>query len=64
MINFVYSSCVKWNSLIDKILEKSLPSESRVLIEGSVQNSDLCALIPFVKKKTEEHIAGMPSIEQ
>ena len=51
MRNFVYSSCVKWNSLIDKILEKSVPSESGVVIRGSVQNSDLCASIPFVKKK-------------
>ena len=42
MINFVYSSCMKWNSLIDKILERSLPSESGIIIKGSVQNSDLC----------------------
>ena len=51
MRNFIYNSCVKWNSLVDKIFERSLPSESGVLIKGSVENSDFCASIPFVKNK-------------
>ena len=51
MKNFIYNSCVKWNSLVDKIFERSLPSESGVLIKGSVENSDFCASIPFVKNK-------------
>ena len=51
MRNFLYSSCVEWNGLIDKVLERNLPNKKGIVIEGSVNNSDFCATLPFVKKK-------------
>ena len=49
--NFVFNSSVKWNSLINKILERPSLCENGVVVGGSVTNSDFCASIPFVKKK-------------
>ena len=48
---FVYNSSVKWNSLINKLFEKTPLSANRVVVGGSVANSDFCASIPFIKKK-------------
>ena len=49
--NFLFNSCVEWNSLIDKVLEKAPLDKNGVVIRGSVNNSDFCATIPFVKRK-------------
>ena len=47
---FVYNSSVKWNSLINKLFEKTPHSDNWVVVEGPVANSDFCASIPFIKK--------------
>ena len=48
---FVYNSSVKWNSLINKLFEKTPRSANGVVVGGSVANSDFSASIPFIKKK-------------
>ena len=49
--SFVYNSCAIWNSLVDNILEKSLPNAKNIVVQGSSENSDFCATVPFVKIK-------------
>ena len=49
--NFVYNSCILWNSLIGNIFERSLPSENGIIIRGSSRSSDFCATIQFIKNK-------------
>ena len=49
--NFVFKSTTLWNSLIDKILEKSATNKDGLVIRGSVINSDFCATIPFIKSR-------------
>ena len=51
MKNFVYNACVKWNYLIEKILQHAPLNDNGVIVRGSVANSDFCATIPFIKKK-------------
>ena len=49
--SFAYNSCVIWNSLVENILEKSLPNVKNIVVQGSSKNSDFCATVPFVKNK-------------
>ena len=54
--NFVFHSNSIWNKLIINILQRSLPGENGMVVRGSSKNSDLCATLPFVKKKAENDI--------
>ena len=49
--SFIYNSCVIWNSLVQNILEKSLPNVKNIVVQGSSKNSDFCATVPFIKNK-------------
>ena len=63
--NFVFSSCSIWNKLVGNILEKNsltcLHSQNYVIIRGSSKNSDLCATIPFVKRKLKAFLLDQQS---
>ena len=49
--NFVFSSSVIWNKLLDKIFNKCTAQPDGVVIPGSALNSDLAASSGVIKKK-------------
>ena len=49
--NFVYNSCMLWNTLISDMFERSVPNDSGIIVRGSTENSDFCAPIQFIKNK-------------
>ena len=57
--NFVFNSCVIWNKLVENILERSLPNEDGIVVQGSVKNSDFCATVPFIKNKLKAKLLSM-----
>ena len=63
--NFVFRACTIWNSLIEHMLEKSLPVETGkykgIIITGSSENSDFCAKMSFVKNKLKTHLLNEQS---
>ena len=65
--NFVFNACTIWNSLIEDMLEKSLPLDKGkfkgTVIKGSAKNSDLCATMSFIKNKLKCHLLDKQSSE-
>ena len=50
--NFVYSGCLIWNKLINRLLEDCLPGDTLVIVPGSCPYTDLYTTpISFVKTK-------------
>ena len=54
--NFVFQSSSIWNKLIVNILHRNLPVENVIVVKGSLQNSDLCTTLPFVKKNRNDFL--------
>ena len=52
--NFLYQATKIWNDLKDKILNKSTPSETGLIISGNTENSDLACSIGFVKNRLKQ----------
>ena len=63
--NFVFSASTIWNSLIGDMLEKSLPLDKGkfkgTVVQGSSENSDLCATVSFIKNKLKSHLLDQQS---
>ena len=64
--NFLYQATKIWNDFKDKILNKSTPSETGLIISGNTENSDLACSIGFVKNKLKqcllaEQLGGDPN---
>ena len=62
--NFVFQSSSIWNKLIVNILQRNLQSENGIVVRGSSQNSDLCATLPFVKKKLKTILFNQQSVHR
>ena len=60
--NFVFQSSSIFNKLIINILQRNLPGENGIVFRGSSQNSDLCATLPFVKKKLKTILFNQQSL--
>ena len=54
--NFVFKASQIWNKLIYHLLNKSTPCSNGMIIQGSTENSDLLASIPFIKFKLKESL--------
>ena len=60
--NFVFNSCVIWNRLVENILERSLPNEKGIVVQGSGKNSDFCASMPFIKNKLKSELLNLQGL--
>ena len=54
--NFVYNSCVIWNSIINFTISKSRPESSGVVVTGTLKNSDLTISVPVMKFRLVSHL--------
>ena len=54
--NFVYNSCVIWNSILNHVLSKSSSESSGVVVTGTSKNSDLTISVPVAKHRLISHL--------
>ena len=56
--NFVYNSCVIWNSILNHVLSKSISESSGVVVLdlGTSKNSDLTISVPVPKHYLISHL--------
>ena len=60
--NFVYNSCVIWNSIINFTISKSRPESSGVVVTGTLKNSDLTISVPVMKFRLVSHLLKSLSV--
>lgn len=54
--NFLYRSCIIWNTLSEMVFEKDYPNKKGIVVQDSSKNSDFTATVPFIKNKLRNQI--------
>ena len=60
--NFVFKASKIWNDHKDSVFNKSLPSETGIIIPGSNKNSDLASAIGCIKKKLKDRLLSIQKL--
>lgn len=54
--NFISSASIIWNDIVSKVLSKSEPISSGIVVSGTSKNSDLTISIPVMKARLKSHL--------
>ena len=60
--NFVFKASKIWNDHKDNVFNKSIPSETGIVIPGSNMNSDLASAIGYIKQKLKDRLLSIQKL--